>query len=448
MRPGDKAHLVSQNTFQQLSSSPLPGSQSQPAASRVPPNSFKSTGWSPELRSAKGLQAPSCSITGTYFSNLQLATTTKVISPPSIPCGFLVIANGQDPGNNTTGVANGSAGVGANVSNHQGTDIFGDQLMGGVYIDPRTNAMSQDGGVISEIEAWRASNPTGDVPTALVNRLDGPSTPSKQAVANAIMPGDGVVLCDDANSIASDPSPNQSCINAVPTMISVYDSNGLPGSTGAYQTGLMAIEGEKADVMWPRASGGVGQGITACTGMKAFAVDGINNQSPIEFGNQHSTLADLINSFNAHGSATVLDQVTTKLYQMNPNTIKVNQALATYCPMGSVMVIWVDLNGNFQATDITQNPQQLPTWINPASIVTDGSADLITVTVGVNATGGTGFVDFDGEEGYPHPWDCAPYPSTEANMQWRRSSGFNCVQGVLRFWDCVQDGGGSWTCPC
>jgi hypothetical protein len=452
MRPGDKAHLVSQMTFDQLQASPLPGNQQQPAASRIPPNSFKSVAWSPDTHSLKGLQTPSCSIVGTYFTSLQTALTNKVVSPPSIPCGFLVIANGPDPGNNTVQVAAGSQGIGANVGTHQGTDIFGDQLMGGVYIDPNTNppAMSQNGGAIPAIEQYRSTNPTGPVPSNLANMLDGPSQDYKQTEANMIGAGDGQpILCDDQNSIASDPTPNQSCINAVPTMITVYDSNGLTGPSGSYQQGLMAIEGEKANVMWPRPYGGPGIGISACTGMKAFPVDG-DITDPILFGNQQSTLTDLINAFSAHGSAPVLNQVTTKLYQMNPDTAKVNQALLTQIPMGSVMVIWVDLNGNFQATNIANptNLSQLPPWINPSNIITDGSSQTITVTANVNATDGNGFVDFAGEEGYPHPWDCAPEPQTNANMQWRRSSGFNCIQGVLRFWDCVNDGGGTWTCPC
>jgi hypothetical protein len=105
------------------------------------------------------------------------------------------------------------------------------------------------------------------------------------------------------------------------------------------------------------------------------------------------------------------------------------------------------LTGQLKFTDANT----LPPWINLSAINPDGSPVVAdSGQIGLDGT----FVDLVGEGGFPHPWDCVgfPPPWMDNNMTFIRSSGFNCLQGVLRFQNCVNDNAGSggtqWTCPC
>lgn len=446
MRPGDKPHLVNLQNFSDLKVSPLPGDSGQPAQSRIPPNAFKNKGWSNEIKSTQALQTLSCAITGTVGLSGEY--------PPSIPCGYLVIANG---GEISAAMAKNPPVLGPNAGGLSGYgysggsgDIFTDVLMYHTVYISDTGAMSEDPSAIPDIQQFKRDHPGEQVPSDLANRLKGPG--NLQDLANGINPNGDQVPCDNHTS-AHGPQQIQRCIDSLPAMASLYGTNLQSGNNGALQGGLMSIEKEKADVIGPRpySDTAVVSGLQGgvCTGMKAFSLGGISASEPPIFG-RPPTVLNLIQSFQNYGGTAasgvlVYNQISTKIKQMRPQTsqAEIDAVLSNPVPMGSVKFIWVDKDsGALKFTDASN----LPNWINPANIHADGSSVLAdTGWIPTNRT----FVNIEGEQSFPSPWDCFGGPGqTDSKMQWTRSSGFNCLQGILRFQNCTQDGGGAWQCPC
>jgi hypothetical protein len=113
--------------------------------------------------------------------------------------------------------------------------------------------------------------------------------------------------------------------------------------------------------------------------------------------------------------------------------------------MGAQRYIWLDNNGSFKVTD----QGNLPTWINASSITADGSSIHADTRVNGNDLPVVpAYVNIPGEEGFPNPWDCNGVASYRNNLDWTNSSGFNCLQGILRFSNCAYDAGQPWHCPC
>ena len=445
LRPMDKPHLVTLSNFTQLHTSPLPAPSSQPAASRVPPNSFKSAGISPEVKSAQLLRLFSCSIAGSVNVSGQY--------PPSIPCGYIVVANGAGSTPNSGGGAvnvNATA-AGMTAAGYAGGngDIFSDVLMYSTVFVTSNGAMSENASAISNIQQWKSAHPGQSVPANLANALDGP-TP-KQGYADGIDPNETPAACTNYTSAPGDPTSNPTCVSHLDSMASVYGTSMPGGGNGGTLTGLMSIEAEKAGVIDPRPSGGPAQvsGMNnICTGMKSFNLAGLSSSAPVTFG-QPATIANLLGDFESYSPTTVpstqiYNNIVTKLIQMRPASSgsDISAVLNNPLPMGAIRYIWVDLNGQFQYTDSSG----LPSWINASNIQPDGSTiSAIANTADLNRV----FVNIEGEQGFPSPWDCPGGPASQTNSAvWTKSSGYNCLQGILRFSNCTTDGGGAWRCPC
>ncbi|MGH9549892.1 MAG: hypothetical protein ACRD3W_10975, partial [Terriglobales bacterium] len=427
LRPNQKPHLVSRGDFDLLKKTPLPGDSAQPAASRVPPNAFKSSGLSAELQSRKGVQTLSCAIVG--------CVNVLANYPPQIPCGFIVVANGAGiTPTNTAGQVNvdyNAAGLTADSYGGGTGDIFTDVLMYNTVFVTKNGAMSENAGAIGAIQQWKnqqAKNGQAQtpVPANLADKLDGPSP--KQAAADGIDPSETPSACTNYNSAPGDPASDSTCVQFLSSMASVYGTN-LPGGAGSGKlNGLMAIEKEKAGVIDPRPSGGPATvtGLNnTCTGMKSFNLAGIPASAPVNFG-APPTLGGLMGDFKAYSTTAanggiIYSQLVTKLYQMQPNASQadVDGVLNSSVPMGTVRYIWLDSNGKFQVTD----DKSLPSWINPNNILPDGSTIVAdTGDVAVDRT----FVNIINEQGFPSPWDCPGGPATQRNAEsWTRSSGFN-----------------------
>lgn len=112
-------------------------------------------------------------------------------------------------------------------------------------------------------------------------------------------------------------------------------------------------------------------------------------------------------------------------------------------PMGQVRYIWMDDSRQMRFTA----KGSLPPWISGDTVIPDGTGT--TASTG-NIAGNRNFVNIEGEQGYPSPWDCfgSGPDQTKSDMLWQRSSGFNCLQGVLRFRNCVNANTDPWDCPC
>lgn len=449
MRPMEKPHLVSWKNFHDLQSTPLPGDIKEPAISRIPPNAFKSAGFNPEDQySPRGVQTLSCSIVGTV--NLQGQY------PPSIPCGFIVVANGAGSTPiNTSGpvtVVGGSVsapGYGGGVG-----DIFSDVLMYNTVYVTKNGAMAESLKAIQDIQQYMQNQAAKGqamtpVPANLANAIDGPSP--KQSFADGIDPYETPAACDNHNSAPGSPGTNPQCANNLSSMASVYGTNLPSGGNGTTVNGLIGTEAVKALIINGRPGGGPVDASFAstCTGLKSFPLAGITGSAPTEFGGVPSVGA-MVAQFKNYGptsgnGSTIYNQIVTKLYQMRPTSKQtdIDTFLASaVVPLGQVRYLWVDLNGSFQCT----GSSGLPSWINPNSILPDGTA--ISADTGWQNLDGT-FVNLDGEAGFPHPWDCSGGPAQAKNDEtWTRSSGYNCLQGVLRFSNCARDGGGLWHCPC
>jgi hypothetical protein len=455
LRPMEKPHLVTLNDFRALKTSPLPGVSSQPAKSRVPPNAFKSEGITPELKSARALQLLSCAIAGCVNVNGEF--------PASIPCGFIVVANGDGltPSNVAGSVTTDKNAPGLSANDYGGgnKDIFSDVLMSNTVFIAANGAMAQNAQAIVDIQQWKQDQmqqgkPTSPVPDALANALDGP-TP-KQQYADGIDANETPVPCTNYNSVPGESGSNKRCVDNLVSMANVYNTS-VPGQSGGNSiTGLMSIEKEKADVINPRPGGGpaeVKNMNNVCTGMKSFRLDGkIPPSDPIQFG-KAPTIKNLLASFeqyqsSASNASLIERQLVNKLMQIRPksNSQDIDKVLSAAVPMGSVMYIWLDDNGQFQVTD----QSALPSWIKPNNIKPDGTS--ITADTGslvISDVGDRRFVNLENEQNFPSPWDCPGGPATtRSTAKWTRSSGFNCLQGVLRFMNCTTDGGQAWRCPC
>ncbi len=452
LRPMSNPHLVSEFDFKKLKTTPLAGQANIAAASRIPPNAFKSGGWGGESYQGNPVNARSCAIAGTVALQGQFTA--------SIPCGFIVVANG--PGNtpiNSAGAVNTvppAAGLTDNAYGGGSGDIFSDVLMYNTVYVTNNGAMSTDPQKIVDIQNWKkaqtnAGLPTTPVPTALADGLNGPSP--KQSFADGIQANETPAACTQYNSASGEPGFSQKCVDSLPSMASVYNTN-LPSQGGAGSlSGLMALEKEKAVVINARPGGGpaVVSGLAGptgnCTGLKTFPTS-IGPMVQIQFG-QTGTIGALLGSFSAYPQASanesiIYNSLTLKLKQIKPSASasEIQGVLNASLPMGALRYIWLDDNGNFKVTD----SGSLPTWINPSSILPDGS-EVIASTGNLDVV--PAFVNIPGEQHFPNPWDCHNGMSTYQNTaDWTNSSGFNCLQGVLRFSNCATDAGQPWHCPC
>jgi hypothetical protein len=448
LRPMSNPHLVSDGDFTRLKQSPLAGQSNIAAGSRIPPNAFKSGGFGDDSYQGKQASALSCAIAGTVAVQGQYTA--------SIPCGFIVVANG--PGNtpvNTSGAVNTVAPAGGMTNfayGGGGRDIFADVLMYNTVYITANGAMAQNPQKIVDIQNWKqqqqtAGQPTTPVPSNLADGLDGPSP--KQSFADGIQISETPAACTNVNS-ASGPGANARCVDNLPSMASVYNTN-LPAQGGAGTlNGLMALENEKAGVINPRPGGGPavvsGMQNGVCTGLKNFPL-AIGPNDPIQFASV-GTIGNLLGGFSSYPqtSATesqIYNAMSLKLHQIKPtaSAAELQSVFNASLPMGAVRYIWLDSTGTFKVTDAGS----LPTWINTNSILPDGSTvfastgDLPVVPA---------FVDIPGEQGFPNPWDCNGTASYRNTVNWTNSSGYNCVQGVLRFSNCATDAGQPWHCPC
>lgn len=456
LRPMTNPHLVSDYDFKRLKPSPLAGG-SGAVASRIPPNAFKSGGSGFEAHQGQQAGAISCAIAGTVAFQGQFTA--------SIPCGFIAVMNGpgQSPSSGT-GPLNTqapAAGLVANAYGGGGRDIFADVLMYNTVYVTANGAMSQNPQKIVDIQNWKktqiqAGNPSTPVPASLADGLDGPSP--KQSYADGIQPNETPSACTNTNSSVGEPGYNPNCVNNLASMAAVYGTN-LPSQGGAGQlNGLMALEREKAGVITARPGGGpaVISDLPAsanggvCTGLKAFPL-AISNSEPIQFG-QVGTIGSLLASFSqypqtAAAESQVYSIMTLKLRQIKPNAsaADIQSVLNAPLPMGAQRYIWLDNNGSFKVTD----QGNLPTWINASSITADGSSIHADTRVNGNDLPVVpAYVNIPGEEGFPNPWDCNGVASYRNNLDWTNSSGFNCLQGILRFSNCAFDAGQPWHCPC
>jgi hypothetical protein len=355
-----------------------------------------------------------------------------------------------------------AAGLTADGYGGGGRDIFADVLMYNTVYVTGNGAMSQNPQKIVDIQNWmkaqqQAGNPTSPVPANLADGLDGPSP--KQSFADGIQPNETPSACTNTNSAAGEPGYNPTCVNNLSSMASVYGTN-LPSQGGAGQlNGLMALEREKAGVITPRPGGGpaVINDLPAsasggvCTGLKAFPL-AIGPNDPIQFGTV-GTIGSLLGGFSSYPQAAPIESqvyniITLKLHQIKPSATgsEIQTVLNTPLPMGAQRFIWLDPNGNFKVTD----QGNLPTWINQTSILADGSSIHADTRLANGQDLGVvpNFVDIPGEQGFPNPWDCNGVSSYRNNLDWTNSSGFNCLQGILRFSNCATDAGQPWHCPC
>lgn len=446
LRPREKPHLVALRNFVNFTTSPLPGGTGA-VNTRVPPNAFRSAGSSAELKSGNTTQAISCSLAG----SIALEGEYKA----SIPCGFVVVANGNGftPAGAAAAVTvdGDAAGLSDFAYGGGGGDIFSDLLMNQqVFIMPN-GAMDKSPADIEAIKDFKRNNPGQPVPANLASALDGPSP--QQSYADSIDPNDTAVACDNYNSTPTSPNANPRCFNNLNSMATTYGFNLPTGGSGQQINGLMAIEKYKAQVINPRPGGGpaIVTGVNnRCTGLKSFTLGGIGPNEPIQFG-QAPTVNNLLGRFRTYGQTAALgnliyNQLKTKLIQIRPESTQgdIDAVLNNPLPMGAIRYIWMDGTRTFKFTD----GSAVPPYIVPNNINPDGTSTIADTGW---IAGNRNFVNIEGEQGYPSPWDCfgGPEDRTKSSATWTRSSGFNCLQGVLRFMNCA-DGGGQipWDCPC
>lgn len=444
LRPREKPHLVATTDFLQQRVSPLPAA-GQVAESRVPPNAFESHGVTDELKTGKAIQALACAIAG----GINSTTEYKV----SIPCGYIVVANGNGvtPGNTAGAVTVDADAVG--LTEHQfsasSQDIYTDILMnGGVYVT-EGGAMSRQAPVLAKIQEFKNAHPNDPVPADLSNKIDGPEP--KQAYADKIKANEPLVHCDNYNTSPSSPNAAPACKNNFNNMLNTYGYNSPNAGPSGVLNGLMAVETYKAQVINPRPTGGpaIISGLNnRCTGLKNFNLAGLTPQDPINFG-KPATINNLIQQFAAYAStqaaATVIStQLKKKIQQIKPDAsdLEISGLLNSSLSMGALKYIWMDGSKTLRCTDA----KDLPEWINANQILPDGTTTA--ADTGYRPMNRK-FVNLEGEQGYPSPWDCFGGPPDYGRDQaiWTRSSGFGCLQGILRFMNCV-DADGTWDCPC
>lgn len=448
LRPQEKPHLVSNPDFKDNLTSPLPGSNS--VNTRVPPNAFHSAGSSAELKTTQRTLARSCAIVGSVDITGEYSA--------SIPCGYIAIANGDGPlPSGSVGFTGPASGLSDQAFGGGPNDIFSDLLMNQpvhVTTNGGQTAMDTNLNDILAIRNFKSDNPGQPVPQNLVNNLDGPSP--KQAAADSI-PDRNTPLnmssCDNYNSTPTSPQADPNCFNNLQAMATTYGFPLPNGSNGNSLTGLMAIEKYKAQVINPRPGGGpaIVTGMeNICTGIKQFPLGGITANEPINFGKPGS-VGNLIQSFLSYSNtapmgSVINNQLRLKIRQIRPETSEdeINTFLSSASlPMGQVRFIWMDDSRTLRFTA----KGSLPSWISGDAVLPDGTGTLSSTG---NITGNRNFVNIEGEQGYPSPWDCfgSGPDQTKTDMLWQRSSGFNCLQGVLRFRNCVNANTDPWDCPC
>ncbi len=444
LRPLEKPHLVANPDFKDNTTSPLPGGNV--VNTRVPPNAFHSAGSSAELKTAQRTMARSCAIVGSVDVTGEFSA--------SIPCGYIVIANGDGPiPSGPVGFTGPAAGMTDQAYGGGPNDIFSDLLMNQpVFITPNGQAMDTNLNDILNIKQFKADNPGMPVPQSMVNALDGPAP--KQSAADSI-PANSVPVssCDNYNSTPTSPQADPNCFNNLQQMATTYGFSLPNGSNGSSLNGLMAIEKYKAQVINPRPGGGpaIVTGMdNVCTGMKQFTLGGISANQPIAFGSS-PTVGNLIESFQLFGNSApfaniINSQLRLKVRQIRPETSdsEISALLSgASIPMGQVRYIWMDDSRTLRFTA----KGSLPSWITGDAVLPDGTGT--TASTGY-ITGNRNFVNIEGEQGYPSPWDCfgSGPDQTKSDMLWQRSSGFNCLQGVLRFRNCVNANTDPWDCPC
>jgi hypothetical protein len=476
LRPLQNPHLVAVSDFT-TNKSAINGVQpsSMPA---IPPNAFKSFGQVTQLTQST-LQTLSCAVAGTSAA----AADNNGYYGAKIPCGYIVVANGNSTGSLATPLTASvspnafdayASGFTDNVLNGAPTnDLFSDILMSGpIYVAPN-GAMSTNQGDLTKIENYRSTNPTGPVPLGalgissnfggVVNGVNNP-----QSAANGIGANDAITACTSGNTAPGDPNANPLCVNNMPNMEIVYNTNGPGGGGFTPVRGLMALEYEKAQIIDPRPSGGPANSALAnfpgggvCTGIKDFnfyngsstspANGSLNGMTPANFG-KPPTVLSVLNDFAAdsktsQNASSILAEITNRMYEMRPTSTPqdITNALTNAAlPMGKLVYIYVDPNSNSFYAGLNQ-----PSWVAGNSTLTNFNPDggsIVADTGMYNADGV--YVNLDGEMNYPHPWDCESTSMTENKAVWTRSSGYNCMLGVLRMMNCTTDGGGSWRCPC
>lgn len=447
LRPQEKPHLVANPDFKDNMTSPLPGGSQ--VDTRVPPNAFHSAGSSQELKTTQRTLARSCAIVGSVDIKGEFSA--------SIPCGYLVVANGY--GNIPSGPVTfegPAAGMTDQAYGGGPNDIFSDLLMSPVYLTPGGNAMDTNLQDILAIQDHKQQHPGEPIPQNLVNNLDGPSP--KQAAADSIPANGSISTCTNLNSTPTSPQANQNCFENLQKMATTYGFNLPDGSNGSTVTGLMAVEKYKAQVINPRPGGGpaIVTGLYnntpygVCTGMKQFTLGGISHTEPTVFG-KTPTIANLIASFlqytpTAPLGSIVKSQIYLKIRQIRPETSdgEIDALLASApMPMGQVRYIWMDDSRTLRVSA----KNSLPSWIKGDAVFPDGTGNEVMAGP---ITGNRNFVNIEQEQGYPSPWDCFGSGPDEVRsiMNWRRSSGYNCLQGVLRFSNCVRATTDPWDCPC
>lgn len=455
LRPRERPHLVAVTDFLNLQPSPLPGNGGN-VNTRVPPNSFRSAGSSAELKSGQRTEAHSCAIVGSVEIRGEF--------PTSIPCGYIIVANGDGSTPYPTGsgpvtVDGNAAGLTDYAYAGSGNDIFTDLLMNqSVYVMPN-GAMDTNLSDITNIQNFKQNNPGQPLPSSLVNALDGPAP--KQNSADGINPGDTAAPCTNYNSTPTSPGANPTCFNNLSSMAATYGFSLPTGGSGNQVTGLMAVEKLKAQVINPRPGGGpaIVTGLqNVCTGIKLFPngpsgapLGAISSSEPTVFG-LPPTLGNLLDQFKRYPptsglASTIYNQFITKIYQIKPETTaaELSTLMANPMPMGAVRYVWMDPNSRQLKFTDSSNP---PPNINLGQINPDGGQILAsTGWIDGNRT----FVNIEGEQGYPSPWDCfgGPERNVKSDEWWIRSSGFNCLQGILRFRNCANAGSAEpWDCPC
>ncbi|CAM6001763.1 unnamed protein product [Sphagnum balticum] len=445
-----KPHLVGASEFN-LNKNAIAG-LSQTATAAVPPNSFMSGGMAKELKSAKILQTLSCAVVGTVNPSGQYIA--------KIPCGYLVVANGNSTGSLTTPITASSesspgpivmdqyaAGLTDSACNFGNRDIFSDVLMSNVvYVTPN-GAMSENSATLQAIIDWKNNQSGAPLPDTLYNAIDGPEP--KQQFAEAIDPNQGYVGCTNYNSAPGDPNANSTCTTNLSKMCDVYQTNFTGGSDGAQLTNLTAIEYEKAEVIDARPLGiyshtsklATYSGGGVCTGMKNMPLDKIPYKAAIDFG-VTATISNLLgpnstftNCANSSANATTIyNQFKQRLYEIYPSAqdSDIARVLSAELPMGSVKYIYFDpTTQNLVVTDAAN----VPSWINTNNVQPDGST-VIASSGPVDLL--NTFVDMNGEQGFDSPWDCSAQTSATSEAIWTRSSGYNglwCVPGASAFED-------------
>jgi len=488
LRPHQNPHIVDGTDFDLSKTSPLPTGGGV-ANSAVPPNAFKAGGTGVDGRSLQLASAVSCAIAG--------AITGTADFPAAIPCGVVAIANGYgtDPtqANGNTGTvafAGNTSFPSVNLPGAFASDIFSSFLMAGVYISPLTGAtaVSTTNGCINAIENQLYVNQVNGQPLTtglgpLITCLKGTTQMADALTLNPFpAPGGDEIECFDSTTTGSGAIPSCAINLADGNFYAKLNASPPSGNTGSTVYGpVSAVEYIKSVAIDGRSMGGPvdasfdsltppnNTGI-ANSGMNAFPLQTYEN---IGFQNALPPQSKPIpppslNAFiGANGNFTqdpvtkaVANQmyadVLQRMYEMKPN-LKVTDpdftaVLNSTLPQGQTMYIWLDTtvtSPTFKLTDAaTYNGSSLPYKVDLTQLQADG-----TTISGSDTTQIVGYmVDLNGENSYPHPWDCPPAGGTSlVQLQWTPSAGKDCLLGIMRFFNSVNlntTGAYTFDCPC